>query len=151
MWQGNPRGRHGPYRTPLQYFVSTAERHLELIADGQLYPEYAKEAFAFYSLLRDKAAPVLAKRSGDGPKFWVAQRLSMWQGNPRGRHRQVSHLPADLIESFVQNEYATLKWLSKTGIPVIEAYGYGLASDPSNRVGVSYIFLGVMPGKPRTH
>ncbi|CAI6090843.1 unnamed protein product [Clonostachys chloroleuca] len=73
----------------------------------------------------------------------------MWQGNPRGRHRQVSHLPADLIESFIQNEYATLKWLSKTGIPVIEAYGYGLASDPSNRVGVSYIFLGVMPGKPR--
>lgn len=84
MWQGNPLGRHGPYRTPLQYFVSTAERHLELIADGQLYPEYAKEAFAFYSLLRDKAASVLAKRSGDDPEFWVAQRLSMWQGNPRG-------------------------------------------------------------------
>ncbi|CAH0015928.1 unnamed protein product [Clonostachys rhizophaga] len=153
---GNPRGRHGPYRTPLQYFVSTAERHLELIVNGQLYPEYAKEAFAFYSLLRDKAAPVLTKRSGDDRKFWIAQRLSMWQGNPRGRHRQVSqesesfsHLPADLIESFVQNEYATLKWLSKTGIPVLEAHGYGLASDPSNHVGVSYMFLCVMPGKPR--
>ncbi|CAG9980409.1 unnamed protein product, partial [Clonostachys byssicola] len=138
MWQGNPRGRHGPSSTPLQYFTSTAEWHLELIADDQLYPEYAKEAYVFYKLLRDQAAPVLANRSGDDPKFGVAQRLSMWQGNPRG---SFSHLPAELIDSFVQNEYDTLKWLFKTGIPVVEAYGYGLASDPSNLVGVSYIFL----------
>ncbi|CAG9987952.1 unnamed protein product [Clonostachys byssicola] len=62
-------GRHGPFRTPLEYFTSIAEWHLQLIADGQLYPEYAREAYVFYKLLKERAAPVLAKRSG--PRFWL--------------------------------------------------------------------------------
>lgn len=53
-------GKHGPFASPLEYFTSIADIHLDLIADGQLYPEYPKEAYLFYRLLRDKAAPVLA-------------------------------------------------------------------------------------------
>ncbi|GAW26510.1 putative aminoglycoside phosphotransferase [Rosellinia necatrix] len=51
---------HEPFADPLEYFTSIADLHLDLIADGQLYPEYPKEAFLFYRLLRDKAAPALA-------------------------------------------------------------------------------------------
>ncbi|KAI0458039.1 hypothetical protein F5B21DRAFT_461072 [Xylaria acuta] len=56
-------GKYGPFPNALEYFTSVAELHLDLIADGQLYPEYPKEAFLFYRLLRDRASPVLASTS----------------------------------------------------------------------------------------
>lgn len=52
--------KHGPFQTSRDYFSSTAEHQLRLIADGQLYPEYPKEAFVFYRMLRDRVAPILA-------------------------------------------------------------------------------------------
>ncbi|KAH7304672.1 hypothetical protein B0I35DRAFT_382249 [Stachybotrys elegans] len=53
-------GIYGPFHSPREYFTSVAESHIELIADGQLYPEYPKEACLFYRLLRDQAAAVLS-------------------------------------------------------------------------------------------
>ncbi|KAJ5832207.1 hypothetical protein N7474_000518 [Penicillium riverlandense] len=57
-------------------------------------------------------------------------------------------VPSELVEYLVASEYATLKFLEPTKIPAPKPYGYGLASDPSNRVGVSYILMQAMPGKP---
>ena len=54
----------------------------------------------------------------------------------------------DLLEYFVESEYATLKFLESTSIPAPRAFGYGLASDPGNAAGVSYLFIEAMPGKP---
>ncbi|KAI0977489.1 hypothetical protein F4678DRAFT_468639 [Xylaria arbuscula] len=62
-------GKHGPFATPLEYFTSIADFHLDLIADGQLYTEYPKEAFLFYYLLRNRAAPILAASSSPGGFF----------------------------------------------------------------------------------
>jgi len=59
-----------------------------------------------------------------------------------------SDVPPELVEYLVANEYATLKFLEPAKIPTPKPYGYGLASDPSNRVGVSYILMQAMPGKP---
>ncbi|CAH0031347.1 unnamed protein product [Clonostachys rhizophaga] len=104
-------GRHGPYRTPLQYFVSTAERYLELIGDGQLYPEYAKEAFAFYSLLRDKVAPVLAARSGEDREFWLKHM------DDKGDHIRVDKN---------YNIKAIVNWQLARFVPAEEAFGPSL-------------------------
>ncbi|EPS30806.1 hypothetical protein PDE_05758 [Penicillium oxalicum 114-2] len=59
-----------------------------------------------------------------------------------------SDFPLELVEYLVASEYATLKFLEQTKIPSPKPYAYGLASDPSNRVGVSYILMQAMPGSP---
>ncbi|KAG9227991.1 hypothetical protein BJ875DRAFT_508735 [Amylocarpus encephaloides] len=59
-----------------------------------------------------------------------------------------SDIPSKLIEYLVDSEYATLKFLEQTKIPTAKVFGYGLASDPDNLVGVSYIFMEAVPGAP---
>ncbi|KAF5024778.1 hypothetical protein F66182_3156 [Fusarium sp. NRRL 66182] len=64
-------GKLGPFSTARQYFTSVAEAHIELIADGQLYPEYPKEACLFYKLLRDEAAPALSPVEAEAERFYL--------------------------------------------------------------------------------
>ncbi|KAI6087369.1 hypothetical protein F4821DRAFT_277812 [Hypoxylon rubiginosum] len=64
-------GKYGPFSDPIDYFSSIADLHLDLIADGQLYPEYPKEAFLFFRLLKDRAAPVLAAASTSTSGFFL--------------------------------------------------------------------------------
>ncbi|RDL39658.1 uncharacterized protein BP5553_03998 [Venustampulla echinocandica] len=59
-----------------------------------------------------------------------------------------SDIPSKLIEYLVASEYATLKFLEITKIPAAKVFGYGLASDPNNLVGVSYLFMEAIPGTP---
>lgn len=59
-----------------------------------------------------------------------------------------SDVPMELVEYLVSSEYATLKFLESTKIPAPHAFGYGLASDPRNRVGVSYILMEALAGLP---
>jgi len=59
-----------------------------------------------------------------------------------------STVPPELVEYLVASEYATLKFLETTKVPTAKAFGFGLASDPTNRVGVSYILMEALPGKP---
>ena len=59
-----------------------------------------------------------------------------------------SDFPLALVEYLVESEYATLKFLEPTKVPSPKPYTYGLASDPSNRVGVNYILMQAMPGSP---
>lgn len=47
--------QYGPFNDALSYFVQTAEQHLDLIADQQLYYEYQPDAFKFYMILREHA------------------------------------------------------------------------------------------------
>lgn len=57
-------------------------------------------------------------------------------------------VPPELVEYLVASEYATLKFLEPTKVPAPKAFAYGLASDPSNRVGISYIMMQALPGSP---
>lgn len=59
-----------------------------------------------------------------------------------------SDVPSELVEYLVESEYATLKFLESANIPTPKVYGYGLASDHSNRVGVCYIIMQALTGKP---
>jgi hypothetical protein len=59
-----------------------------------------------------------------------------------------SDVPPELVEYLVSSEYATLKFLETTSIPAPKAFGYGLASDPTNHVGVSYLLIEALPGRP---
>ncbi|KAL4969285.1 uncharacterized protein BDV14DRAFT_196109 [Aspergillus stella-maris] len=59
-----------------------------------------------------------------------------------------SDAPLELVEYLVKSEYATLKFLEGTNVPAPRLFGYGLAFDPSNRVGVGYILMEALPGRP---
>ncbi|KAL4798215.1 hypothetical protein BDV19DRAFT_397113 [Aspergillus venezuelensis] len=59
-----------------------------------------------------------------------------------------SDTPLELGEYLVKSEYATLKFLEGTNVPAPKVFGYALASDPKNRVGVSYILMQALPGRP---
>lgn len=59
-----------------------------------------------------------------------------------------SDVPIDLVEYLVMSEYATLKFLESTKVPAPKPFAYGISSDPLNRVGVSYILMEALPGKP---
>lgn len=58
-----------------------------------------------------------------------------------------SDIPTDLMDYIVLSEYATLKFLAQTKVPVPKVFGYGLASDPANRVGVSYVLMQALSGR----
>lgn len=59
-----------------------------------------------------------------------------------------SDVPPNLVEYLVLSEFATLKFLESTDVPAPKAYGFGLASDAENRVGVNYLLMGALPGEP---
>ncbi|PIG82225.1 hypothetical protein AARAC_000276 [Aspergillus arachidicola] len=59
-----------------------------------------------------------------------------------------SDVPSELVEYLVASEYATLRFLELMKIPAPRAFTYGLAPEPSNRVGVSYIVMQALPGRP---
>lgn len=56
-------------------------------------------------------------------------------------------IPQSLIDYLVQSEYATLKFLETTSVPAPRAFDYGVTGE-DNGVGVSYILMEEMPGKP---
>lgn len=60
----------------------------------------------------------------------------------------LSDVPIDLVEYLVASEYATLKFLESTTLPSPKAFGYGILSDTTNTVGVNYILMKKLPGKP---
>ncbi|KMU86797.1 hypothetical protein CIHG_04586 [Coccidioides immitis H538.4] len=56
-------------------------------------------------------------------------------------------VPAPLIEYFVESEYTTLKFLESTNVPSPRAFGFQLALDPADNVGISYTLMECLPGK----
>lgn len=102
---------HGPFTTPFDYFDSIAESHLEMIADGQLHPEYPKEAFLFWRLLRARAAPALAEASTVVDSFFLKH------VDDKGDH------------IFIDEEHnitAIIDWQFARFVPASEAFGPSL-------------------------
>ncbi|KAJ5080941.1 hypothetical protein N7456_013651 [Penicillium angulare] len=56
-------------------------------------------------------------------------------------------IPQSLIDYLVRSEYATLKFLETTKVPAPRVYDFGVSND-HNDVGVSYILMEQMPGRP---
>lgn len=109
-------GKHGPFADPLEYSTSIADFHLDLIADGQLYPEYPKEAFLFYRLLRDKAAPALAAT--------VTTAESSASGSFYLKH--VDDKGDHLLVDEGYNITAVIDWQFARFVPACEAFGPSL-------------------------
>lgn len=57
-------------------------------------------------------------------------------------------IPQDMVEYFIASEYATLKFLEPTKVPAPRVFGFGLASDEDNSVGVSYLLMECLSGSP---
>ncbi|KAK3941376.1 methylglyoxal reductase (NADPH-dependent) [Diplogelasinospora grovesii] len=104
-------GKHGPFADPLEYFTPIADLHLDLIADGQLYPEYPKEAFLFYRLLRDRAAPALAAATASTGGFFLKH------VDDKGDH---------LLVDDNYNITAVIDWQFARFVPACEAFGPSL-------------------------
>ena len=104
-------GKYGPFADPLEYFTSIADLHLDLIADGQLYPEYPKEAFLFYTLLRNQAAPALATATASASGFFLKH------VDDKGDHLLVD-------ENY--NITAVIDWQFARFVPACEAFGPSL-------------------------
>lgn len=109
--RGGTLEKHGPFNTSQDYFASIAEHQLHLVADGQLYPEYPKEAFAFYRLLRDQVAPILANTPGSLGGFYLKH------GDDMGSH---------LLVDSNYNITAVIDWKNARFVPAREAFGPSL-------------------------
>ncbi|KAI0195835.1 hypothetical protein EV127DRAFT_160249 [Xylaria flabelliformis] len=110
-------GKYGPFPNALEYFTSIAELHLDLIADGQLYPEYPKEAFLFYRLLRDRASPVLAATTT--PSHTGSEAFFLKHVDDKGDH------------ILVDEDYtitAVIDWQFARFVPACEAFGPSLVT-----------------------
>ena len=62
--------------------------------------------------------------------------------------RMNGSLPQSLTDYLVKSEYATLQFLGDTNVPAPRVFDYGIAGEEGNEVGVSYILMEQMPGKP---
>lgn len=108
---------HGPFDTATDYFVTIASLHRGLVADGQIYPEYAKEAYLFYRLLEERVAPALGHVDSTSSFF-------LKHADDKGDHVLVD-------ESY--NITAVLDWQFARFAPAIEAFGPSLfTADLSN-------------------
>ena len=54
----------------------------------------------------------------------------------------------ELSNNILLSECATLKWFETVGVPVPGLHDYGLRNDPRNEVGVAYMLIDELPGKP---
>lgn len=103
--------KHGPFHTSQDYFTEIAEHQLQLVADGQLYPEHPKEAFVFYRMLRDRVAPVLANTPVSCGGFYLKHADDM------GDH---------LLVDKNYNITAVIDWQYARFVPAREAFGPSL-------------------------
>ncbi|KAF5006090.1 hypothetical protein FDECE_7508 [Fusarium decemcellulare] len=53
-----------------------------------------------------------------------------------------------LSNDILVSECATLRWLESADVPTPRLYGYGLRGDARNEVGVAYMLIDKLPGKP---
>lgn len=103
-------GEYGPFDSIEDYFKCIAELHLGLIADGQLYPEYPKEAFVFYRLMAEVVAPELAKVASPEGFF-------LKHADDKGDHFLVD-------DNY--NITAVIDWQFARFVPAVEAFGPSL-------------------------
>lgn len=54
----------------------------------------------------------------------------------------------ELSNQILLSECATLRWLESVNIPTSRLHGYGLRGDPQNEVGVAYMIIDKLPGRP---
>lgn len=111
--------QHGPYSSTLSYYTSVAELHLDLIADGQIFAGYPKEAFCFYRLLRDNVAPVLAILNDCLNDCLPLQGFFLKHADDKGDHILVD---ADY------NITGIIDWQFARFVPPVEAFGLSLVT-----------------------
>lgn len=77
-WMASNRFVHlgllGPFRTALEYYSGISEQYLDIIADGQVHFQYPTEAFAFYTLARNKVETLASDSTispDETPRFFL--------------------------------------------------------------------------------
>ncbi|EPE08107.1 aminoglycoside phosphotransferase [Ophiostoma piceae UAMH 11346] len=102
--------QHGPYADALSFYSSVADLHLDLIADGQIFPDYPQEAFVFYRLLRDQAAPALAAP----PEHTLLPGFFLKHVDDKGDH---------ILVDGDYNITGLIDWQFARFVPAVEAFG----------------------------
>lgn len=102
----------GHFKQPKNIFSSVADIHLQLISDGQIYPKFPKEAYVFYRLLKQQAAPTLASTSSPAVDGFFLKHV-----DDKGDH------------ILVDDEYnitGIIDWQFARFVPACEAFGPSL-------------------------
>ncbi|KAK7701484.1 hypothetical protein SLS64_010228 [Diaporthe eres] len=55
---------YGPLETSAEYYIAWTEQYLELISDGQLYPQFPVEAYLVYRFLQESATQLCDPEDG---------------------------------------------------------------------------------------
>lgn len=64
------------------------------------------------------------------------------------RHTNFRSFSDRLSDELLLSECATLKWLEQVKIPAPKLGGFGLKGDPANPVGVAFMLIERLPGRP---
>ncbi|OKL62612.1 hypothetical protein UA08_01135 [Talaromyces atroroseus] len=133
--------------------VQSRDKHLGRIASG---PDLVRR----FSFVLGTATGIPL---GLDLEVWRQTRIYQWAGDSRlqdllrlqDEHSENKEMadddadvPPELVDYLIASEYATLKFLEPTKIPAPKVFACGVASDPSNRVGVGFIIMEALPGKP---
>lgn len=100
---------YGPFETSAAYYTAWAEQYLALIADGQLYPQFAVEAYLVYRFLQDNVSQL----SDSEDKFFLKH------VDDKGDHLMVDE---DL------NITGIIDWQMARVVPRREAFALSLVS-----------------------
>ncbi|CAK7233480.1 hypothetical protein SBRCBS47491_008623 [Sporothrix bragantina] len=106
--------QHGPYADAQSFYSSVADLQLDLIADGQIFYKYPREAFVFYRVLRDRAAPALSPMNDDAPPSFFLK-----HADDKGDH---------ILVDGDYNITGIIDWQFARFVPAIEAFGASLVT-----------------------
>lgn len=109
-----------PSRHRLSTFFFITNIHLRLIADGQIYTEYPKEACIFYGLLRDRVAPALAESVGSTEASFFLKHV-----DDKGDH---------ILIDGEYNITGIIDWQFSRFVPASEAFGPSLFTAELNKL-----------------
>ncbi|KAB8360850.1 hypothetical protein FH972_024584 [Carpinus fangiana] len=56
--------------------------------------------------------------------------------------------PSDITNALLLSECGTLRWLEGANIPAPRLHAYGLQGDAANKVGIPYMLIDKLPGRP---
>ncbi|KAF2678622.1 hypothetical protein K458DRAFT_316445 [Lentithecium fluviatile CBS 122367] len=107
----------GPFDTAGEYYMAIVDAHLDLIAEGRLYPELGVEAYLAYAILRDRILDSFGESAGSMAPAKNTERFYLTHIDPKGDHILAS--PSGHISGIID-------WESARITPFSEAFGPSL-------------------------
>lgn len=110
----------GPYETALDYYSGFVEQNMELISDGQLFPDFPVNAYFVFLFMKESIPNLLEKTSPQPKREFYLKHI-----DDKGDHLMVDD---DL------NITGVIDWQMALTVPANEAFGPSLVIADMNRI-----------------